>query len=296
MRTIANGVALKGVTALLFTPFSPDRGVVDRDGMLRQIDAVLEAGVDNLVACGKAGEFEGLALAEIGEVLEIVQERVAGRAPVGMGIISVEAEEAVAAAAVGVERGIDFAMVKKKSRSEVRDFYLRVAERLPVMIYDQSNEGDLDLDEHLLPLIEECERIVGVKVSGNVYGFEHLKKTTSLVPFSCGWDTFSLLAYQSGADGVVAGSASVMPEREVALHRLALEGRWDEAGSLFYEQMLPLIAFATPDPYAFSVCKLVLHWRGVFASPVVRPPYMDAPGWMQSEMRSLAGRLGLLES
>ena len=86
-----------------------------------------------------------------------------------------------------------------------------------------------------------------------------------------------------------------MPEREVALHRLALEGRWDEAGSLFYEQMLPLIAFSTPDPYAFSVCKLVLHWRGLFDSPVVRPPYVDTPGWMQSEMRSLVGRLGLLE-
>ena len=31
----------------------------------------------------------------------------------------------------------------------------------------------------------------------------------------CGWDTFSLLAYLSGGAGVVAGSAAVMPEREV---------------------------------------------------------------------------------
>ena len=112
----------------------------------------------------------------------------------------------------------------------------------------------------------------------------------------CGWDTFSLLAYQSGCDGVVAGSASVMPEREVALHQLAQAGKWEEARRLFYEDMLPMSAFATPDPYAFSVCKLLLHWKGIFDSPAVRPPYSNSPDWMQKEMRALALKLHLIEA
>ena len=295
MRMVKDGSILKGVTALLFTPFTSDGQRIDDASMRRQLDAVLAAGVDNLVACGKAGEFEGLAPTEVGEVLALVLEHVDGRVPIGMGIISVEEEEALAAAAIGADCGVDFAMVKKKSKRELQRFYLRVAEHLPVMIYDQSDEGNLDLDDHVLPLVRQCERIIGVKVSGNVYCFDHLKAEAPDVPLSCGWDTFSLLAYQSGADGVVAGSASVMPEREVALHGLAKEENWEEAGALFYERMLPLIAFSTPDPYAFSVCKLVLHWRGVFDSPVVRPPYQNAPDWMQREMRSLATRLGLLD-
>ena len=90
-------------------------------------------------------------------------------------------------------------------------------------------------------------------------------------------------------------SASVMPDREVALHRHAKSGEWEEARRLFYERMLPLIAFSTPDPYAFSVCKLVLHWLGIFSSPVVRSPYLDTPEWMQREIRILATRLGLLQ-
>lgn len=66
---------------------------------------------------------------------------------------------------------------------------------------------------------------MAVKVSGNVYSFAHLKDEVPETPLICGWDVFSLIAYQSGADGVVAGSAVFMPDREVELHRLAQAGR-----------------------------------------------------------------------
>ena len=58
--------------------------------------------------------------------------------------------------------------------------------------------------------------------------------------------------------------------------------------------MLPIIAFATPDPYAFSVCKHLLHWKGLFDSPLVRPPYSDIPEWMAREMHALARQLDLV--
>ena len=86
-----------------------------------------------------------------------------------------------------------------------------------------------------------------------------------------------------------------MPEREVTLHRLVQAGQWDEARQLFYERMLPLIVFATPDPYAFSVGKHLLHWCGLIDSPIVRPPYENAPEWMLEEIHVLARRLDLIE-
>jgi 4-hydroxy-tetrahydrodipicolinate synthase len=294
-RTIKNGQSLQGVIALLFTPFSSDGKEVDAASLHRQIDRVLESGVSAVVACGKAGEFEGLTPAEIEQVLALVLERVAGRVPVGMGIISVEREQGLQAAAIACRCGADFAMVKKLTRQQLHEFYLDIAALLPVMVYDQSNEGNLDLEQEILPLLQASERIVAVKVSGNVYSFGQLKEAAPDVPLLCGWDTFSLMAYLSGADGVVAGSAAVMPEREVALHQLALAGHWEEARKLFYRQMLPLIAFSTPDPYAFSVCKLVLHWRGLFDSPVVRPPYVNTPEWMVREIRALARQLDLVD-
>ena len=97
---------LQGVTALLFTPFTGEGHLIDAVSMGRQVDRVLAAGVDNVVACGKAGEFEGLQPAEIEQVLSIVVDQVGGRMPVGMGIISVEEEEALQAAAIGLGCGV----------------------------------------------------------------------------------------------------------------------------------------------------------------------------------------------
>ncbi|MCY3730455.1 MAG: dihydrodipicolinate synthase family protein, partial [Rhodospirillaceae bacterium] len=191
--------------------------------------------------------------------------------------------------------GADFAMTKELTRTDLHGFFSRIAERIPVMLYDQTNEGTLDVDGEVLPLVDAIERIMAVKVSGNVYSFHRLKDAAPQATCICGWDAFSLPAYVSGADGVVAGSAAVMPDREVELHRLVQAGGWDEARHLFYQRMLPMIAYCTPDPYAFSVCKHILHWKGLFDSPVVRPPYENVPPWLQRELRVLAQQLGLLE-
>lgn len=294
MRTVRNGQVLQGVITLLFTPFTADGKSFDAASMRRQLDTVLDAGVSGVVACGKAGEFEGQTLDEVEEVISMVLEHVGGRVPVGMGIISVELERGLQAADIAARCGADFAMVKKHSKQDLHEFFLTVAERIPVMLYDQTDEGTLDVEEDILPILAECERIGGLKVSGNVYSFGQLKAAAPDVPLICGWDTFSLLSYLSGSHGVVAGSAAIMPKYEVALHHLAQAGRTEEARQLFYTRMLPLIAFATPDPYAFSVCKHVLYWQGLIDSPIVRPPYENAPPLLQAEMRDLAQQLELL--
>ncbi len=292
----ANGKPIEGVVTLLFTPFSEDTTTLDLESLRREVDFVLDAGVSAVVACGKAGEFEGMTLDESEQVLNCVLEHVDGRVPVGMGIISVDLDKGKAAAEVAAHCGADFAMVKKFTKKDLREFFGEVADRIPVMLYDQTNEGDLDVESQLLPLVKEFERIVAVKVSCNVYSFGHINEEVPDTPLICGWDVFSLMAYLSGADGVVAGSAAFMPDREVELHQLAQAGRWEEARELFYERMLPFIVFATPDPYAFSVSKSVLHWKGIFDSPLTRPPYANVPDWMQEELRTLAKRMGLTDA
>ena len=162
------------------------------------------------------------------------------------------------------------------------------------MLYDQTNEGNLDLKTQILPLVKECQRIVTVKVSGNVYTFAYQKQELPDTSLICGWDLFSLLAYRSGADGVVAGSAAFMPEREVKLHKLTMENKWQEAADYFYEKMMPYIFYATHDPYAFSVSKLLLKWRGIIDSPLTRPPYANTPEWMIDDLHNLAKSLKLI--
>ncbi len=63
--------------------------------------------------------------------------------------------------------------------------------------------------------------------------FDRLKGAALQASYICGWEAFSLPAYVSGADGVVAGSAAVMPDREVELHRLVQDGAWDDVWLTF---------------------------------------------------------------
>ena len=85
LRSVDSGEVIEGVVALLFTPFSDDGTRFDAASMRRQLDFVLEPGVSAVVACGKAGEFEGQILHEIEEVLTTVLEHVDGRVPGGHG-------------------------------------------------------------------------------------------------------------------------------------------------------------------------------------------------------------------
>ena len=175
LRSAESGAVIRGVVTLLFTPFTDDGRRFDAASMRRQLDYVLEGGVSAVVACGKAGEFEGQALEEIEEVLATVLEHVDGRVPVGMGIISVEEDGGLPAAELAAGCGADFAMAKKLTKAGLHGFFSQIAERIPVMLYDQTNEGTLDVDDEVLPLVAAIERIMTVKVSGNVYSFDHLK-------------------------------------------------------------------------------------------------------------------------
>ena len=88
--------------------------------------------MSSVVACGKAGEFEGQTLEEIEEVLTTVLEHVDGRAPVGMGIISVEEDRGLPAAELTARCGADFAMTKKLTKAGLHGFFSQIAERIPV--------------------------------------------------------------------------------------------------------------------------------------------------------------------
>ncbi len=284
-----------GVYTLLSTPFSEDGSKFDPQSMSRLIDYILDGGVHGLVACGKAGEFEGMNLNEIEAVLDHVLEHVNGRVPVGMGIISLDLDEGMKAAKIASRKGASFAMVKKRSYKDLHSFFLKIAEEVPVMLYDMTNEGRLNMQKDVLPIIRDCDRIAALKVSGDIGSYEVLKHESLSIPALCGSDMYSLITYIAGSDGVIAGSAAVMPDHEVVLYDLVQEKKWDEARAHFYENMIPLITFITPDPYAFSVAKHILQWKGIIDHATTRPPYPKADDWHLEEIKKLAQTLKIIE-
>ena len=286
-----------GVYTLLLTPYNEDGSKFDPLSMSRQIDYVLDAGVNGLVACGKAGEFEDLNLDEIEQVLSHVVEHVNGRVPVGLGAISVDLDEGIKVARIASRQGASIAMVKKKSYQDLRSFFLKMADEIPVMIYDMTDNGSLDMQKDVLPIVHFCDRVVAMKVSGDVGSFDVLRKEVLSIPCLCGSDMYTLITYGTGSDGVVAGSAAVMPEREVALHKLVKEEQWDEARTYFVEKMLPMIAYGGQLlPYNYSTMKHILKWKGIIDHVFVRPPYRAAYDWHLREVEKLAQKMGIINT
>ena len=56
-----------------------------------------------------------------------------------------EEDRALPAAELAARCGADFAMTKKLTRNDLHGFFSRIAQRIPVMLYDQTNEGYLDV-------------------------------------------------------------------------------------------------------------------------------------------------------
>ena len=284
---------LTGVNTLLMTPFTQSNEI-DLRGIFRQIDRVLRAGATSVVVQGKIGEYDTYTMAERRDTARAVVDYVNGAAPVGVGIINAKYGDGLDIARAVRDVGADYVMSRPPIDGDTHDYFLRLAEIAPVMLYDQGVRGELSIRDDILPLTRETENIVALKISG-VPDKNYEAKQLLSIPVLCGWDLMSLLAYRMGADGVISGSATLVPEHEVRLYTLVKEGRWDDARDLYYGVLAPILNYCTFDPHAYSVCKYILRHMGIIDNAAVRPPNPDAGEARASEAYEVLKRVGALE-
>ena len=172
------------------------------------------------------------------------------------------------------------------------DYFLRLADIVPVMLYDQGLRGEFSIRDDILPITQQTENIIALKISG-IPDKNYEAKQLLDIPVLCGWDLMSLLAYQMGSDGVISGSATLVPEHEVRLYDLVKQGRWDEARDLYYGKLVPILNYCTFDPHAYSVCKYILKFMGVIENSDVRPPNPDAGEARAAEVYEVLKRVGV---
>jgi 4-hydroxy-tetrahydrodipicolinate synthase len=184
-------------------------------------------------------------------------------------------------------------MSRPPVEGDISDYFLRLADVIPVMLYDQGEQGELSIKEDILPLARKSRNIVALKISGFPDRFDEAKELLE-IPALCGWDFGSLLAYQMDADGVISGSATIAPREEVKLYELAMEKRWDEARELYYTRLVPILNYCTFDPHAYSASKYFLYHLGLIDNPAVRAPNPDAGAVRSNEIRAVLKRVGLL--
>jgi 4-hydroxy-tetrahydrodipicolinate synthase len=277
-----------GVLPALITPFTDDGSAIDTDALAANVDRLVGAGVGGLVPGGSTGEFTTLTNAERRQLIEATVEAAAGRVPVVAGTgalstsetveLSVHAERAGAAAVMIVPPFYD-----ALSWRELRAHYTAVADAIgiPIMYYNLPSASGVTLTaEQLRELPIACLKDTG----GDATAATELIQTDGPTLLN-GWDTLTFAALAAGVRAVVWGTASIVPEQCVELHRLLIDDIDLPAARELWARLWPLCQFLEGQSYSAAVktaCGLVGDTTGP-----VRAPLLPLDDEATSELRAL---------
>ena len=268
-----------GVLPALITPFTDDGAALDGEALAAIVERVIGAGVGGLVPGGSTGEFTTLSHAERRQLVEVTVRAADGRVPVvaGTGALSTrdtvelsEHAESAGAAAVMIVPPFYDAL----SWRELLAHYTAVAERIsiPIMYYNLPSASGVTLSAEQFRALSEQAGVTSLKdTSGDAVAAMELIQTEGPTLLN-GWDTLTFSALAAGVRAVVWGTASIVPEACVALHRLLIDEIDLPAARELWARLWPLCRFLEGQSYSAAVktaCALVGDTTGPVRAPLL---------------------------
>jgi len=269
----------EGVLPAVITPFQRNHAMdLDIDGLVSNIEFLIENGVHGIVPCGSTGESATLSFEEHEKVIDAAINAVNGRVPVIAGTGSNNTAEAIRFTQAAKDLGADGVLVispyyNKPNRSGLIKHYTILADiDIPVIVYNVPGRTGQNLSPDLVIELAHHPGIVGIKeASGDVTQISRIIEGTLDQDFTVisGDDnlTFPILAL--GGSGVISVAANIEPARMVAMFEAFCEGDFETALDLHYE-LSPLFRSMFIDTNPIPVKKAV-ELRGMAAGPVRLP-------------------------
>ena len=288
-----------GVLPALITPFTEDGTDVDADALAAIVDRLVGAGVAGLVPGGSTGEFTTLSTPERHAVIEVTVEAAAGRVPVVAGTGALSTRETVELSLHAERAGATAVMVvppfyEALGWRELLAHYRAVAEAIsiPIMYYNLPSASGVKLDADQLRELQRVARVTSLKDTGGdaVAATELIQAGEDGPALLNGWDTLTFAALAAGVRAVVWGTASILPEQCVALHRLLIDEIDLPAARDLWARLWPLCHFLERHSYSAAVktaCALVGDTTGPVRAPLLA---LDAEATF--ELRGLLDRAG----
>jgi 4-hydroxy-tetrahydrodipicolinate synthase len=290
---------LHGVLPALITPFTDDGTEVDADALAAIVDRLIASGVAGLVPGGSTGEFTTLSNAERREVIEVTVEAAAGRVQVVAGTGALSTRETVELSRHAERAGAAAVMVvppfyEALGWRELLAHYTAVAEAIsiPIMYYNLPSASGVRLEPDQLRELRRVARVTSLKDTGGdaVAATELIQAGEDGPTLLNGWDTLTFGALAAGVRAVVWGTASILPEQCVALHRLLIDEIDLPAARDLWARLWPLCHFLENQSYSAAVktaCALVGDTTGP-----VRAPLLALDDDATFELRGLLERAG----
>ena len=216
---------IKGIIVPILTPLNNDEAqTVNHEELRKQVDRLIEGGVDGIFPFGTNGEGYILSFDEKVEVLKTVIDAVHGRVPVVAGTGCISTYETIQLTKKAEELGTDCVSIitpsfALASQHELYMHYSEIAKHtdLPIILYNiPARTGNKILPETVHALCKDVENIVGAKDSSGdienlkayIAATKDLDKKTYIL---AGNDGAILTCLKEGGVGGIAGRANIYP-------------------------------------------------------------------------------------
>jgi 4-hydroxy-tetrahydrodipicolinate synthase len=278
---VADHAHFHGVLPALITPFTDDGADIDADALTAIVERLIRAGVAGLVPGGSTGEFTTLTNAERRELIEVTIAATAGRVPVVAGTGALSTRETAELSLHAERSGATAVMVVPPfydplSWRELLAHYAAVAEQIsiPIMYYNLPSASGVTLDTGQLRELRRVAGVTSLKDTGGdaVTATELIQAEDQCPTLLNGWDTLTFAALAAGVRAVVWGTASILPEQCVALHRLLIDDIDLPSARDLWARLWPLCKFLESHSYPAAVkaaCALVGDTTGPTRAPLL---------------------------
>ncbi len=289
---------VRGLFTALVTPFD-ERGEVDTDRISDLVRFQISKGAEGLYPCGSTGLGPMLRIEERKKVAEAVVKAAGGKVPV-------VAQVGCADTASTVELARHAEKVGAYAVASLTPYYYKPGEAavvkhfeaisrsvgIPVLAYNIPQFTGNSLQAAAVASMARVGTLAGIKDSSRdlLQLLELLNAVPDEFTVMTGTEEYALFALMSGADGLVSGGASALPELFRSL--VVAQGKGDYGAALAVQQTI-LKAKDLVKPAPIPAYYAILRERGVDCG-APRAPYLPmGEAQARKVVRGLKG-LGLI--
>ena len=278
-----------GVSPAMVTPLEPDSYCVDTTAVPLLVDFLIGKGAKGLFVGGTTGEGIMLAARERKKLHEATMPAVYGRVPVILHVGAQRSDTAVDLARHAAGLGVDAIAAVTPYFYGLPDdglaaYYQAIVDAVPdtpLFGYDIPQMAVNGISPDLaFRLCDLMPSIAGLKTSNP--SIQAVRRILDAVPEDrivlVGNESAALGALSLGADGLISGLSSAVPEPFVALTQAFSSGEGDEA--LRQQRLINQLLAMMPAGARLAAIKSILSARGVpVGTPVPTLPRTEAEVW-----------------
>ncbi|MBK6402287.1 MAG: 4-hydroxy-tetrahydrodipicolinate synthase [Rhodocyclaceae bacterium] len=265
---------IQGSLPAIITPMHED-GSLDLPRLRGLVDWHLREGSDGIVVVGTTGESPTVDFDEHCQLIEVVVEQVAGRAPVVAGTGANSTAEAIELAGFARRAGASAHLsvvpyYNKPTQEGLYRHFRAIAEavELPMIVYNVPGRTGADLANDTALRLAEVPGVAGIKdATGNIErGTDLLKRAPPSFSVLSGDDATALALTLLGGHGVISVTANVAPRLMHDMIVAALAGDVATARTINFRLLglhRHLFLEANPIPVKWACAEMGLVEHGV---------------------------------